>query len=247
MSTRLILYTGKGGVGKSSLSAATAVGSAQLGRRTLLVSSDPAHNLGDILQQQTGGDAVQLSETLSVLELNAIKELRDNWSPAQGYYAGVLEYLGLDDMVAEEVALVPGVDELFMLARVLLELRSERYDVIIVDCAPTADTLRLLTLSDTAATKLRKITEAKRKFFKLAKPLLRPVKAAKPFMPDDELFDLFDRLIRDVGQLGEILSDTAVSSIRLVLNPQRIAIAETRRTFTYFGLYGFAIDGIFIK
>lgn len=247
MSTRLILYTGKGGVGKSSLSAATAAGSAQLGRRTLLVSSDPAHNLGDILQQQTGGDAVQLSETLSVLELNAIKELRDNWAPAQGYYAGILEYLGLDDMVAEEVALIPGVDELFMLARILQELRSERYDVIIVDCAPTADTLRLLTLSDTAATKLRKITEAKRKFFKLAKPLLGPVKAAKPFMPDDELFDLFDRLIRDVGQLGETLSDTAVSSIRLVLNPQRIAIAETRRTFTYFGLYGFAIDGIFIN
>jgi arsenite-transporting ATPase len=199
------------------------------------------------MQQDTDGDAVRLTDSLSVLEINAVKEVRDNWTPAQGYFAGLLEYLGIDDVVAEEVALVPGVDELFMLSRILKELQSDRHDVVIVDCAPTADTLRLLTLSDTACTKFRKLTEAKRTFFKLARPLLRPVKAARHFLPDDEVFDIFDRLIRDVGQLGEILADTSSSSIRLVLNPQRIAIAETRRTFTYFGLYGFGVDAIFIN
>ena len=103
MSTRLILYTGKGGVGKSSLSAASAVLSAHLGRRTLLVSSDPAHNLGDILDRQTHGDTLAVSDTLSVLELNAIKEVRDRWSPTQAYFAGILEYLGLDDLVADVI------------------------------------------------------------------------------------------------------------------------------------------------
>lgn len=247
MCKRVILYTGKGGVGKSSLSAASAVQTAQLGRRTLLVSSDPAHNLGDILQLQTDGDTLQLSDTLSVLELSAIKELRARWSPTQAYFAGMLEYLGLDDMVAEEVALIPGMEELFLLARILQEIQSDRYDVVIVDCAPTADTLRLLTICDTAVTKLCQINEAKRRIIKVARPLLRPIKAARACLPDDEIFDLFDPLIRDISQLGEILTDPQVSSIRLVLNPQRVAIAETRRTFTYFGLYGFRVDGIFIN
>jgi arsenite-transporting ATPase len=230
MSPRLILYTGKGGVGKSSLSAATAVETARRGQRTLLVSSDPAHNLGDILQRESHGKTVRLTDTLAVLEINGIQEVRDNWTPAQDYFAGLLEYLGIDDAVAEEVALLPGVEELFTLSRLLHELNSDRYDVVVVDCAPTADTLRLLTLSDTACTKF-----------------LRPIKAARPFLPDNDVFDVFDRLIADVGQLGEIFADTASSSIRLVMNPQRIAIAETRRTFTYFGLYGFGVDAVFIN
>jgi arsenite-transporting ATPase len=247
MSPRLILYTGKGGVGKSSLSAATAVETARRGQRTLLVSSDPAHNLGDILQRESHGKTVRLTDTLAVLEINGIQEVRDNWTPAQDYFAGLLEYLGIDDAVAEEVALLPGVEELFTLSRLLHEVNSDRYDVVVVDCAPTADTLRLLTFSDTACTKFRKLTQAKRRFFQLAKPFLRPIKAARPFLPDDDVFDVFDRLIADVGQLGEIFADTASSSIRLVLNPQRIAIAETRRTFTYFGLYGFGVDAVFIN
>jgi len=244
---RLILYTGKGGVGKSSISAATAVRTAELGRRTLLVSSDLAHNLSDIFDTSVTGEPVSIAENLTALEIDALKEIRENWRPAQDYFAGLLAYLGIDDAVAEEVALLPGMDELFLLTRILKEFESGRYDVIIVDCAPTAGTLRHLTLSDTAYTKLHKLGETKRKIFKLVRPFANRVKAMRPFMADDELFDVFDDLMRDVGRLGSILKDPDVSSVRLVLNADRVALAETRRAFTYFGLFGFPVDGIFVN
>jgi arsenite-transporting ATPase len=244
---RLILYTGKGGVGKSSISAATAVRAAELGRRTLLVSSDLAHNLSDILDTTVTGEPVNVAENLHALEIDALKEIRENWSPAQDFFAGILAYLGIDNAVAEEVALLPGMDELFLLTRILREVESDRYDVIIVDCAPTAGTLRHLTLADTAYTKLHKLGEAKRKVFKLVRPFAKRVKAMRPFMADDELFDVFDDLMRNVARLGSILKDPDESSVRLVLNADRVAVAETRRAFTYFGLFGFPVDGIFVN
>jgi len=244
---RLILYTGKGGVGKSSIAAATAVRTAELGRRTLLVSSDLAHNLSDIFDRRVGGEPVTVAENLTALEIDALKEIRENWSPAQDYFANLLAYLGVDDAIAEEVALLPGMDELFMLTRILQEIESDRYEVVIVDCSPTAGTLRHLTLTDTACTKLQKMTGMKRKVFKLVRPFLNRVKGIRHFMADDEVFDVFDHLLDNVGRLGRILKKPDVSSVRLVLNADRVAIAETRRAFTYFGLFGFPVDGIFVN
>ena len=244
---RLILYTGKGGVGKSSIAAATAVRTAELGRRTLLASSDLAHNLSDIFDTRIGSEPATVAENLTVLEIDALKEIRENWSPAQDYFANLLAYLGVDDAIAEEVALLPGMDELFMLTRILQEVESDRYEVVIIDCSPTAGTLRHLTLTDTACTKLQKMTGMKRKVFKLVRPLLNRVKGIRHFMADDEVFDVFDHLLDNVGRLGRILKDPDVSSVRLVLNADRVAIAETRRAFTYFGLFGFPVDGIFVN
>jgi arsenite-transporting ATPase len=245
---RLILYTGKGGVGKSSVAAATAVHAAASGRRTLLVSSDTAHNLSDIFACPVGGQVVrELAAGLAALEIDALQEIRDNWSPARDYFAQVLAGLGLEDPVAEEISLLPGMDELFLLTRILRELESDRYDLVIVDCSPTASTIRLLTLSDTAYTKLHKIGEMKRRFMRLARPLATRIRGVRHFVPPDDLFDVFDVVFREVSRLGEILKDPDVSSVRLVLNPDRVAIAETRRAFTYLGLFGFPVDGVFVN
>jgi len=244
---RLILYTGKGGVGKSSIAAATAVRSAELGRRTLLVSADLAHNLSDILDTPVGPEAVSIAENLTALEVDALREIREHWAPAQDYFAGFLAYLGIDDAVAEEVALFPGVDELFLLTRILRELESEEYDLLVVDCSPTAGTLRHLTLADTAGTKLNKLLDLERKILKLVRPVTNRTKGGRAVVPSDDVYGVFDDVIRKAGRLGEILKKPDVASLRLVLNADRVAIAETRRAFTYFGLFGFPIDGIFIN
>lgn len=244
---RLILYTGKGGVGKSSLAAASALRAAELGRRTLLVSSDLAHNLTDIFDAAIGGVPVEVRRNLTALEVDALKEIRENWQPAQDYFADFLAYLGMENAVAEEVALIPGMEEVFLLTRILRELESQRYDVVMVDCSPTAGTLRLLTFTDTACTKLNKLLNAERQILKLVRPVTNRMKDVRPIIPSDEVYGVFDEMIRKVGQLGEILKAPAVSSVRLVLNPDRVAIAETRRAFAYFGLFGFPVDGVFVN
>lgn len=244
---RLILYTGKGGVGKSSIAAATAVRAAQLGRRTLLVSADLAHNLSDILDMPVGPEPVCVSENLTALEIDALQEIRQHWAPAQDYFAGFLAYLGINDAVAEEVALFPGVDELFLLTRIVRELESEEHDLLVVDCSPTAGTLRHLTLADTAGTKLNKLLDLERKILKLVRPITNRTKGGRAVVPRDEVYDVLDEVIRKAARLGEILNKPDVASLRLVLNADRVAIAETRRAFTYFGLFGFPIDGVFIN
>jgi len=244
---RLILYTGKGGVGKSSIAAATAVRTADLGRRTLLVSSDMAHNLSDILDRRIGGEPVEIAENLVALEVDPLREIRDQWDPVQDYFAHFLAYLGMDNAVAEEVVLIPGLDEFFLLTRILREVRGERYDVVVVDCSPTAGTLRILTFSDSACTKFNKLLEIERKVMKLARPFAHRIEGGRAIVPDDEVYSIFEELIEKVGELGGILKDPEVSSVRLVLNPDRIALAETRRAFTYFGLFGFPVDAIIVN
>jgi len=244
---RLILYTGKGGVGKSSIAAASAVRAAELGRTTLLVSSDLAHNLADIFDTKVGGEPVEVRKNLIALEVDALKEIRENWQPAHDYFADFLAYLGMDNAVAEEVALIPGMEDLFLLTRILRELESKRYELVIVDCSPTAGTLRLLTFSDTASTKLNKLLNVERKILKLVRPVANRMKDIRPLIPSDDVYGVFDEMIRKVGRLGEILKDPEISSVRLVLNPDRVAIAETRRAFAYFGLFGFPVDGIFVN
>ena len=220
---------------------------AEQGHKTLLVSSDLAHNLGDILETEIGKEPVQLTDTLTALEIDLLHEIRKNWQGAQDFLTQILDYLGFENAVAEEVALIPGLGELFLLTRVLREVESGDYDVIVLDCAPTGGTLRLLTLSDTAAVKLRQIGETKRRMITLLRPVLKRIPTAGHFIPDDEVFGIFDELFRDVGRLGALLKDGQTSSIRLVLNASRISIAESRRAFTYFGLFGFPVDGVFVN
>ena len=244
---RLILYTGKGGVGKSSIAAATAVRVAELGRRTLLVSSDLAHNLSDILETRVGAEPTSIAENLTALEVDPLEEIRENWGAGHEYLTGFFEYLGVENAVAEEVALYPGLDDFFLLTRILMELESGRYDVVILDCSPTAATLRHLTLSDSACTKLNKLIRLERRVVRLIRPFRNRIAGGRAIIPDDDVYGLFEDIISKVGRLGEVLKDPEVSSTRLVLNPDRIAVAETRRAFTYFGLFGFPVDGILVN
>jgi len=244
---RLILFTGKGGVGKSSIASASAARAAKLGQRTLLVSSDLAHNLSDIFQSSIGERRTELAEHLTALEVNIVDEIRKNWAAIQDYLAGFLAYLGIENAVAEEVALIPGMDEIFLLSRILKEIETGDFDTVIVDCSPTAGTLKLLTFSDTSSTKLNKLVTIERKLLKLIRPFTRRIRSLRNLIPEDDFYQSFSDIIEDIGRLCGILKDPAVASVRLVLNPDRITVAETRRVYTYLNLFGFPVDGIFVN
>jgi len=244
---RVILYTGKGGVGKSTISAATAVRCARRGSRTLLVSSDLAHNVSDILDHSIGERRVEVEDNLTALEVDVLNEIRENWDPIQEYLANVLSYIGTDSLVAEEVALMPGIDSIFLLTRILREIESERYDTVIVDCAPTGATLRLLSLTDAATSRFSKLVNVERQILKLVRPATRRIEGLREFVPEDRFYESIAVVMGHIGRLSEILSDPERSSVRLVLNPERIAVAESKRAYTYFALFGFPVDGIFIN
>ena len=244
---RIILYTGKGGVGKSTIAAATAVRNANDGRRTLLVSSDLAHNVSDILDRPVGDHCALVSENLHALEVDILNEIKEHWDPIQEYLTDFLAYMGTDSVVAEEVALIPGVESIFLLTRILREIESERYDTVIVDCAPTGGTLRLLSLTDSAMSKFNSMLNLERQVLKLLRPVSRKVKGLREWIPEDRFYESMATVIGHIGRLGEILRDPACSTVRLVLNPDRIAIAESKRAYTYFALFGFPVDGIFIN
>lgn len=244
---RIILFTGKGGVGKSTNACATAALMSAMGQKTLLVSSDLAHNLSDIFDIRDENGTVEISKNLTMLEVDILKEINDNWDAVQQYMANFLAYIGVDSVVAEEIALIPGIDALFLLTRILREIESEKYDAVIIDCAPTAGTLRLLTLTDSSGNKLNKMLEVERSILKLVRPFGKRIKSIKNILPEDEFYDTLGTIIDDIGRLGVILRNPEISSLRLVLNPDKIAIAETKRTFTYFALFGFPVDAIFVN
>ncbi len=244
---RIILFTGKGGVGKSTNACATAALTAATGKKTLLVSSDLAHNLSDIFDVKDGSSKKRISGNLDILEVDIIEEIRKNWDSIQQYFTDLFSYLGMDSVVAEEVALVPGIDALFLLTGILREIESETYDVVIIDCAPTAGTLRLLTLTDASINKAKVIMKIERNILNLVRPIAKRVKSVKYFLPKDELYITFGKMIDDIGRLGAILRNHEVCSIRLVLNPDKIAIAESKRSFTYFSLFGFPVDAVLVN
>ena len=244
---RIILFTGKGGVGKSIIAAATALRTAAQGRRTLLVSSDVAHNLSDIADVSIGDSCVLIAENLYALEVDILGEIRRNWAPIQQYIAEISTYLGMEEAIAEEVALIPGMDAVFLLTRILQEVRSERFDTVIVDCAPTGGALQLLTFTDTAAGKINRMVAIERKIMKLIRPITRRFADVDAWIPEDPAYEAFERIIENLGRLGEMLQDPQQSSVRLVLTPDRIAVAETRRDYTYLGLFGFPVDALLVN
>jgi arsenite-transporting ATPase len=230
---RIILFTGKGGVGKSSIASATAVRLAELDRKTLIVSSDLAHNLGDIFDQPVGSTPKHITENLHALEVDIMKEVDGNWDAIEEYSSKFLVYLGMEDAVAEEVVLIPGIDEIILLFRILREIDSGTYETIIIDCPPTGAMFRLLTLSDAAMNKLLKIIEMERKILKLFRPIGKRIRGLKEIYPEDRLYQSVGDVLREVGRLGDLLKKPDLASVRLVLNPERVPVAETRRAYTY--------------
>jgi len=237
---RIILYTGKGGVGKTSVAAATALRSARLGHRTLVMSTDSAHSLGDSFDMPVSGDPTPISENLWAQELDVFKEIDQHWGTLEEYIRIVMAWRGIDEVLAEEMAVLPGMEELAGLVHLIKYYEDSDFDAIIVDCAPTGETLRLLSFPDVMRWWLHRIFPIQRTAARIARPVLTRV-TDLPF-PDDDVFEALKDLFERLDKMRDILTNPDVSSVRLVLNAEKMVIKEAQRTFTYLNLYGYPSD-----
>ena len=237
---RVILYTGKGGVGKTSVAAATALRSADLGYKTIVLSTDAAHSLSDSFNFPLGNEPRLITSNLWGQETDLAQTLEDNRRAIHDYLASLLAWRGVDDMVAEEIAFSPGMEELANLLYILHYQDEGKYEVIIVDCAPTAETLRLLSVPEMLSWWMTRLFPLGRKLITGVRPLVRTVTSMP--LPSAEVFksveDLYSRLYRIHG----LLTDDEKASVRLVVNPEKMVIKEAQRSFTYFNLYGYLTD-----
>jgi arsenite/tail-anchored protein-transporting ATPase len=245
LTPRTILYTGKGGVGKTSVAAATAVRSAASGRRTLILSTDPAHSLSDSLQVELGSEPTTVGTNLQAAEIDAQHELGRHWKGVQDWFGELLMQRGLDRISAEELTVPPGVDELFSLLRLMDHHASGKWEVIVIDCAPTGETLRLLSFPEAARWWLEKIVPLERAILTAAAPLARTVLDIP--LPTGAVFNDIQRLSANLIAMDQILRDTEHSTIRLVMAPDRMVIGEAMRTFTYLNLYGYLTDAVVVN
>ena len=242
---RTILYTGKGGVGKTSVAAATARRCAGSGLRTIILSTDPAHSLGDSLDHPLGPEPTRIGDHLWAQQIEAQKEMEDNWAAVRDWLGRLLADQGVMGVAAEELTVPPGMDELFSLLQIREHHASGLYDVIVVDCAPTGETLRLLSFPDVAQWWLDKVLPWERRLVSAARPF------AKTFLdiplPGEDVFADVQRLVGNLVAMNEILRDRRHTSIRLVMNPDRMVIREAQRTFTYLNLYGYLTDAVVVN
>ncbi|HEX9036813.1 MAG TPA: ArsA family ATPase [Ktedonobacterales bacterium] len=235
---RLILYLGKGGVGKTTLAAATAARAAQLGKRTLVVSTDLAHSLADALDKPVTSEPVQVAPNLWAQEINVLEEMRAGWGKVQDYITNTLKKQGANEVAAEEMALIPGMDEVVALLNIHRQASSNGFDVVVVDAAPTGETVRLLSMPETFLWYANRVSGWRSMAFNAAKPLL------KSFLPGVNVMEQFEKLNAQVATLRAVLTDSSVSSYRLVVNPEKMVIKEALRAETYLTLYGYPIDGV---
>jgi len=242
MPPRTILYTGKGGVGKTSVAAATALRCAAAGRRTVVLSTDPAHSLADALQVELGPDPRPVTEGLWGQEVSAQDELERNWAAVRAWLGAVLVERGVDRVSAQELTVPPGMNELFSLLQLKRHHDEGGFEVVVVDCAPTGETLRLLSFPDVAQWWLDKVFPQRSALMAAARPIARALLDVP--LPDDAVLDDIDALVAHLIALNAILRDHARTTIRLVMTPDRMVVEEARRTFTYLNLYGFLTDAV---
>jgi len=242
---RTILYTGKGGVGKTSVAAASARRAAASGLRTVVLSTDPAHSLSDALELELGPDPTPAGKNLWGQEVQAQREMEANWAQVQGWMGQLIADRGVMDIAAEELTVPPGLDELFSLLQIKRHHESGDYDLIVVDCAPTGETLRLLSFPEIAHWWLEKVFPVERRLVAAARPL------AKTFLdidlPGEEVLAEVNGLVRNLIAMNDILRDSDSASIRLVMNADRMVIKEAQRTFTYLNLYGYLTDAVVVN
>ena len=242
---RIMMMTGKGGTGKTSAAAATGLRCAHLGRPSLVVSTDPAHSLADAVARPLGPEPVEVVDRMWGQEVDVQAEIERHWSTARNYFRSLFASQGVSDVVAEEMAIFPGMEELFSLLAVKDHVDAGRFEVIIVDCAPTGATLRLLSMPDVLRWYMRRLFHIERSAMRVMRPVLERVIDVP--MPQDEIYSSMQDLYRRVDGIKEILSDPDQSSVRLVTNPERMAIEETKRAFTYLCLYGFPVDAVILN
>ena len=245
MAPRTILYTGKGGVGKTSVAAATARRCAAAGLRTIVLSTDPAHSLSDSLEAGLQSHPTPVGELLWGQEVQAQEEMERHWDAVSDWLGELLAARGVDPISADELAVPPGMDELFSLLQIQAHHDSGDYDAIVVDCAPTGETLRLLSFPDVASWWLEKVFPWERRLYAAARPFARSLLDIP--MPSEAVFDDVKRLVENLVAMNGILRDRASTSIRLVMNPDRMVIKEAMRTFTYLNLYGYLTDAVVVN
>jgi arsenite/tail-anchored protein-transporting ATPase len=239
--TRVLLYTGKGGVGKTTSAAGTATLAALRGLRTLVLSTDAAHSLSDAFDSEVGPEPTEIDDLLFVQQIDAQRKFERSWGDIQAYLRSVLHMVGVDPIEAEELTVLPGAEEVLALLEVRDRVRSGRWDVIVVDCAPTAETLRLLALPEALNWYMDRIFNAERKMMRTFRPFLS--RGSSLPVPDDNVFDALRRLQSDLSDIRTLLAGPD-ASVRLVLTPEAVVVAEARRSLTRLSLYGYRVDGV---
>ena len=242
---RVLLYAGKGGVGKTSLALATALGAAAHGHRVFVLSTDSAHSLGDALGRPVGPKPVLVAERVMAQEVAVLAELDRSWSELQNWLQGLFEERR-DTLVAEELLVFPGLEELVALRAVRDVEAAGAFDVCVVDCAPTGSTLRMLRLPDVLRFFMNGFFQAERRAMRVVKPIADRIGVGRLVAPD-EVFAAFERLYGEVEDVRQILLDTDRTSARLVVNPARVVLAEARRSLSYLSLYGVATDAVLVN
>jgi arsenite/tail-anchored protein-transporting ATPase len=239
---RILLFTGKGGVGKTTVAAATAVRAARAGKRTLITSTDPAHSLADSFGVELGDQVSEVEPNLWAEQIDAQARLEQNWRDIQEHVISLLNWMGVDTVEAEELSVIPGLDEIFSLTDMRRHVESGAYDLLVIDCAPTAETLRLLSLPEVMNWYIERIFPIQRGVVKTIRPVLTRVTTMP--IPDDRIFNAVMRLHRNLDAVRRILVDEKQSSVRLVVNAEKMVIAEARRTYTYLSLFGYRVDAV---
>jgi arsenite-transporting ATPase len=248
---RILLFSGKGGVGKTSLAAATGLQLANLGYRTLVMSVDPAHSLADAFDLETTlfdgrtGDPFPINANLDIHEVNIQKEIKRHWREISSYVISVLRTTGISDVEAEELAILPGMEELSAMMYVNQFRREERYQVIVLDCAPTAESLRFVSMPTTLDWYMKHIFPFHRGMLRAVRPLANRVSPVE--LPTDRYFANIADLFVKLEGIPELLEDARSTSVRLVTNPEKMVLRETQRAFVYFSLHGLTVDGIIVN
>lgn len=240
--SRILLFTGKGGVGKTTVSAATALACADQGQRTLVLSTDPAHSLADALDVDLGSMPTRVVDNLAGMQLDATERLEQVWGNVSAYIAEVLQWAGVEGIEAEELAVLPGLDEVFSLGDIRNAAASGDYDTIVVDCGPTAETIRFLSLPEILHWYIDRVVPMQRRVTGALKPVLERVTTLP--IANDSVFAAAARFQEQLEGVRELLTDGERASVRLVVNPERIVIAEARRTATYLNLFGYHLDAV---
>jgi arsenite-transporting ATPase len=241
---RIILFTGKGGVGKTTIAAATAIKISELGKKTLIISTDPAHSLSDSFDVELMATPTKIKQKLYGMEVNVEYELERHWETIKDYLTLFFKSQGIDDVVAEELAIFPGFDELASLLHLLEFYQKREYDLIILDCAPTGETLRLLSVPEIARWYMNRFFGIEKRLLKIVKPIAEPLIDLP--LPSEEVLDKIQDLYSRIGLLKEIL-ESPQTTVRLVMNPEKMVIKESERAFTYLNLFGYRVDCIIIN
>ncbi len=248
---RIIFFAGKGGVGKTSISAATGVKASEMGYKTIIMSLDIAHNLSDIfdldkdLMDLNKGKPVKINDNLWIQELDIYEEVNRNWGEIYSYISTLLNTTGIDEILAEELAILPGMEEVSLLLYINSYVKRNKYDVIILDCAPTGESIRFISIPTTLEWYMKKIFKLERRIAKYVRPVANRISDVP--IPKEEYFDAIERLFDRLRGVNDLLEDPEITSVRLVTNAEKIVLKETQRAFMYFCLYHMNIDAIIVN